>query len=198
MTDMPERIWAWRFMVGQRNEHMQGGWDDKEDPRETPYVRADLLPAEPEDAAPVAWRWDDGRYSQGWDTKYSDAEPAPHLLVNDVTPLYAEPPDTAALRAQIATLTAERDAAVGAAYQAAAYEVRGSNLGLDINDIADDVSALIPADALSALDRIKQEAWNEGIEAAAGELAHHLTTPEDATLSQIWQERILALRKEGR
>lgn len=44
--ELPDRIWAWRFMAGERNEHMQGGWDDKADPRETEYVRKDLARAD--------------------------------------------------------------------------------------------------------------------------------------------------------
>lgn len=40
------------------------------------------------------------------------------------------------------------------------------------------------------------ETWNEAIQAAADELQHHLTTEEDETLLQVWQERILNLKKE--
>jgi hypothetical protein len=45
MSDMPERIWAWFFHAGKRNEDMQGGWDDKSSRREVEYIRADLVPA---------------------------------------------------------------------------------------------------------------------------------------------------------
>ena len=44
MSDAPERIWAWRFHSGARNEHMDGGLCQQPDARETEYRRADLPP----------------------------------------------------------------------------------------------------------------------------------------------------------
>lgn len=41
------------------------------------------------------------------------------------------------------------------------------------------------------------EVWNKAIEDAAKELQHHLTTGEDVALSEVWQERILDLKKEN-
>lgn len=58
-------------------------------------------------------------------------------------------------------------AMVAAAFKAASHEVRGSNLGLDIGDIADDVEALTDADAAAALEAVKEEAMKEGMRLAA-------------------------------
>lgn len=41
-TNAPERIWAWFFVVGERSEDIQGGWDDKPYPGESEYIRLDL------------------------------------------------------------------------------------------------------------------------------------------------------------
>jgi len=38
----PERIWAWRFHKSAVVEEIHGGWTEKEDKRETEYIRADL------------------------------------------------------------------------------------------------------------------------------------------------------------
>lgn len=45
MSDAPTTIWAWYFADSEQNEHMQGGWTDKPDKRETEYTRTDLADA---------------------------------------------------------------------------------------------------------------------------------------------------------
>jgi uncharacterized protein (DUF736 family) len=42
----PDRIWAWRFHKSAVVEEIHGGWTEKEDKRETEYIRADLADAQ--------------------------------------------------------------------------------------------------------------------------------------------------------
>ena len=46
MTDMPEKIWAWHFAEGSKNEVMHGGWTPEIDRREVEYIRADIAQAQ--------------------------------------------------------------------------------------------------------------------------------------------------------
>ena len=70
-------------------------------------------------------------------------------------------------RAELAQARADTDAAVALVVEQCAAEVRGSNLGLDINDIADDVRALAPADGLAAVDALRKERDRLAAELAA-------------------------------
>lgn len=53
-------------------------------------------------------------------------------------------------------------AMVAAAYEVAAFECEGSNLGLTAEDVADDIRAHTPADARSTLDAMVAKAHEEG------------------------------------
>ena len=46
MTDMPEKIWAWYFAEGSKNEVMHGGWTPEIDRMEVEYTRADIAQAQ--------------------------------------------------------------------------------------------------------------------------------------------------------
>ena len=52
-------------------------------------------------------------------------------------------------------------AMVAAAYEVAAYECAGSNRGLTVEDVADDIRALTPIDARAALDAMLAKAREE-------------------------------------
>lgn len=43
MTDMPERIAAWRFHHNKADEFVHGGWSEDHDHKTTEYIRADLV-----------------------------------------------------------------------------------------------------------------------------------------------------------
>ena len=46
-TGMPPSIWAWYVHPNMQNEHMEGGWTETQDKRETLYIRADLATPAP-------------------------------------------------------------------------------------------------------------------------------------------------------
>lgn len=84
--------------------------------------------------------------------------------------------------------TSLAQAAVAAAYEAAAQVVLGSNLGLDISDIADDVRALATPDQIAALaaspdtitlPRAEVEALMEEVNAAALAIDYAYGTTDD-------------------
>ena len=74
------------------------------------------------------------------------------LLAGEHASAETDTPARAWLLAILRALESMEDAAVAVALmvEQCAAEVRGSNLGLDINDIADDVRALAPVDGLAA------------------------------------------------
>lgn len=43
MSDMPEKIAAWRFTPSKADEWIHGGWSEDHDHKTTEYVRADRI-----------------------------------------------------------------------------------------------------------------------------------------------------------
>ena len=96
-----------------------------------------------------------GQWPYEWDAKTSQDEACQNAR------LIAAAPDLARAlldaRAENDRLKKDAQAAVALVVKQCADEVRGSNLGLDINDIADDLLALAPADALGAVGALQRD-----------------------------------------
>lgn len=43
MSEVPERIWAWRFNSSNSDDLIKGGWTDISDHKVVEYVRADIF-----------------------------------------------------------------------------------------------------------------------------------------------------------
>lgn len=60
MSDMPEKIAAWRFRPEKADEWVHGGWSEDHDHKTTSYIRADVSDAM------VAANWEDA-FEKGYD-----------------------------------------------------------------------------------------------------------------------------------
>ena len=96
--------------------------------------------------------------------------------------------DAGRLARELVACRRQSQATVAAAYEAAAQVVLGSNLGLDISDIADDVRALATPDQIAALaaspdtitlPRAEVEALMEEVNAAALTIDYAYGTTDD-------------------
>lgn len=84
----------------------------------------------------------------------------------------------------------EAQAMVAAAYEVAAYECSGSNLGLTAEDVADDIRDHTPADAREALDAMLAKARGDALRDAAA------LCDDDPSWSDA-SDAILALVEKG-
>lgn len=96
------------------------------------------------------------------------------------------------LTAQLAAITAERDALVGAVIEQATWQVRSSVPGhmmvCDTERICDAVRALTTTDATAALDHIRAQAKAEGLREAADKFEredHHWGAPIASALRAL-------------
>lgn len=104
-------------------------------------------------------------------------------LITLAPSLAAEVLELRKLKAQLAAMTAERDALVGAAYAASAEWCRKNERHGSIP--AYNILRLTPADAATALDHIRAQAKAEGMRKAAKEAGRYLSVADA-------QEAILA------
>lgn len=98
------------------------------------------------------------------------------------------------LRAQLAAMTAERDALVGAAYVASAEPFRWNECGFHPRDrkaIRAIIRALMPADAIDSLNHIRAQAKAEGMREAAG-IAKEIAAEWGSDTCRMASARILA------